>query len=78
VSKVSKSKQGTGRVVVCRELGVPNSYTIEASFAGASCSGRHMTSHDFEEVRFEKEKRNERVERFRVFSLPGVVLPTPF
>lgn len=28
--KVSKSKMGTGRVVVCRELGVPNSYTIEA------------------------------------------------
>ncbi|KAK3283007.1 hypothetical protein CYMTET_9280 [Cymbomonas tetramitiformis] len=48
--KVSKSKLGTGRVVVCRELGVPNSYTIEASLAGASYSGRHMTARDFEEM----------------------------
>jgi len=32
--KVSKSKSGTGRVVVARELGVLNCYTLEATFAG--------------------------------------------
>lgn len=32
---VQKSKEGCGRVVVWRELGVQNSYTLEASFCGS-------------------------------------------
>ena len=34
--KVNKAKEAAGRVVVCRELGLTNSYTMEASFAGAN------------------------------------------
>ena len=32
---VQKSKESTERVVVWRELGITNSYTLEASFCGA-------------------------------------------
>lgn len=34
--KVQKSKESTARVVGWRELGLVNSFTLEASFAGAS------------------------------------------
>ena len=33
--KVLRSKENTGRVVVCRQFGLPASYTLEASFCGA-------------------------------------------
>mmetsp|Transcript_86716 Transcript_86716/g.260334 ORF Transcript_86716/g.260334 Transcript_86716/m.260334 type:complete len:496 (-) Transcript_86716:75-1562(-) len=33
--KVLRSKENTGRVVVCRQFGLPSSYTLEASFCGA-------------------------------------------
>ena len=47
--KVQKSKESTARVVCWRELGLTNSYTLEATFAGADCgayAGMHFqTSH---------------------------------
>eukprot|EP00818_Percolomonas_sp_WS_P003439 CAMPEP_0117437742 /NCGR_PEP_ID=MMETSP0759-20121206/1687_1 /TAXON_ID=63605 /ORGANISM="Percolomonas cosmopolitus, Strain WS" /LENGTH=840 /DNA_ID=CAMNT_0005229397 /DNA_START=1 /DNA_END=2523 /DNA_ORIENTATION=+ len=41
---VQKSKESTARVVVHKELGLQNSYTIEASFCGASF-GRNCDKH---------------------------------
>lgn len=44
--QVQRSKEGTARVVVARELGIKYSYTMEASFAGGSkglYSGKHYT-----------------------------------
>eukprot|EP00741_Cyanophora_paradoxa_P005167 tig00000863_g5009.t1 len=41
--KVQKSKEGTGRVVVWRDFNIVNSYTMEASFCGASF-GRHCST----------------------------------
>jgi hypothetical protein len=38
--KVQRSKESTARVVVWRELGLANSFTLEASFAGPS-EGAH-------------------------------------
>jgi len=49
--KVQRCKETTGRVVVWRECGIANSYTLEASFAGANFgvkSGLHMNIQDFE------------------------------
>ena len=49
--KVQRCKETTGRVVVWRECDIPNSYTLEASFAGANFgvkSGLHMNTADFE------------------------------
>ena len=47
--KVQKSKESTARVVCWRELGLTNSYTLEATFAGADSgayAGMHFqTSH---------------------------------
>lgn len=51
--KVRKSKESTARVVFCREMGIRNAYTMEASFAGASfgeCKGRHFTTTDLESM----------------------------
>lgn len=48
--KVYRAKESTARVVVWREFGVANSYTLEASFAGADFgakAGVHMTVADF-------------------------------
>ena len=33
---VQKSKEGTGRIVMWREAGIQNSYTVEATFAGST------------------------------------------
>jgi hypothetical protein len=41
---VQKSKEATARVVIWRELGIQNSYTLEASFCGADF-GRHADLH---------------------------------
>jgi len=44
--KVLKSKETTGRVVVCKQLAVANSFTLEASFCGADFgpgAGGHYT-----------------------------------
>ena len=44
--KVQRSKESTARVVVRRELGIVNSFTIEASLAGANfgrLAGMHLT-----------------------------------
>eukprot|EP00826_Nyctotherus_ovalis_P065805 TRINITY_DN9687_c0_g4_i1.p1 TRINITY_DN9687_c0_g4~~TRINITY_DN9687_c0_g4_i1.p1 ORF type:complete len:308 (+),score=55.09 TRINITY_DN9687_c0_g4_i1:768-1691(+) len=41
--KVQKSREGTGRVVVCKELNIPNSYTCESSFCGAKESDTHFS-----------------------------------
>ena len=44
-------QETTGRVVVWRECDIANSYTLEASFAGANFgakSGLHMNIDDFE------------------------------
>merc|ERR1719329_1138022 len=37
--RVGKGKRGTGRVVISKDLGLVNTYTIEASFYGAPVRG---------------------------------------
>ncbi|XP_074660081.1 uncharacterized protein LOC141912655 [Tubulanus polymorphus] len=52
--KVQKSKEGTGRVVIWN-MGIMNSYTMEATFAGSefgNLKGYHFTSADFELMGF--------------------------
>lgn len=44
--KVAKSKQSTGRVVVCRNLRVAGSYTLETSLGGCSKTGLHFSGVD--------------------------------
>ena len=34
--KLSKDKEGTARIVVFKDLGISNSYTLESSFCGAT------------------------------------------
>jgi len=53
---VTKSKDTTARVVVARELGIMNSYTLEASFCGANF-GRYSTCH-FTTMHFEQVGRS--------------------
>jgi len=53
---VQKSKEGTGRVVVARELNITNSYTLEASFCGANF-GRYNACH-FSTMHFEQVGRS--------------------
>ena len=51
--KVSKQKENAGRVVVWRELGLTNSYTMEASFCGADFgrfANLHFSVAEFEEM----------------------------
>ena len=51
--KVQSSKESTARVVCYQELGIQNSYTLEATFAGASSgglAGMHLDAHDLLEV----------------------------
>ena len=49
---VHKSKEGTGRVAMWRQMGIMNSFTMEATFCGSSLEGRlqghHFTVRDFE------------------------------
>lgn len=50
---VSRSKRGTGRVVGWSEAGITNSFTLEATFAGASIgskAGYHYHTGDFEGI----------------------------
>ncbi|CAO1376261.1 unnamed protein product [Diamesa serratosioi] len=50
--RVQKNKEGTGRIVVW-VLGVTNSYTLEASFAGStmgSRAGTHFSTMDYEHL----------------------------
>ncbi|XP_059144861.1 cytosolic carboxypeptidase 2-like isoform X19 [Physella acuta] len=52
--KVQKSKEGTGRVVMWN-MGIMNSYTMEATFCGSSLGkkkGFHFNQHDFEMMGF--------------------------
>merc|ERR1712070_532854 len=51
-----KSKEGTGRVVVARELNITNSYTMEASFCGANF-GRYNSCH-FSTMHYEQVGRS--------------------
>lgn len=37
----------TGRVVVCQEIGVTGSYTLEASLGGCSSSQTHFSAEDY-------------------------------
>jgi hypothetical protein len=51
--KIQRSKESTARVVVHRELGVMNSFTLEASFAGANRgvgTGMHFNTLDLDEM----------------------------
>ena len=41
---VQKSKESTARIVVWREIGLVNSYTLESSFCGADF-GKHCDMH---------------------------------
>ena len=51
---VHKSKEGTGRVVMWRQMGILNSFTMEATFCGSNlegkCHDRHFTARDFESM----------------------------
>lgn len=50
---VQKSKENTARIVLWREIGLVNSYTMEASFAGATMGpnkGNQFASRDFESM----------------------------
>ena len=51
---VHKSKEGTGRVALWRQMGILNSFTMEATFCGSNlegkCRDRHFTSRDFESM----------------------------
>ncbi|KAK3269116.1 hypothetical protein CYMTET_22420 [Cymbomonas tetramitiformis] len=47
---MDQSKASAGRVVVARELGVVNSFTLEASLAGPAGTGAHFTTRDLEEL----------------------------
>jgi cytosolic carboxypeptidase protein 2/3 len=50
--KIQKSKDGTGRIVMWN-LGILNSFTLEATFAGATLgpkAGYHFTTKDFEQI----------------------------
>mmetsp|Transcript_9796 Transcript_9796/g.28021 ORF Transcript_9796/g.28021 Transcript_9796/m.28021 type:complete len:662 (-) Transcript_9796:200-2185(-) len=44
--KVAKCKMSTGRVVVCRQLRVAGSYTLETSLGGCSKTGMHFGAAD--------------------------------
>lgn len=49
---MQKSKEGTGRVVMWM-MGIANSYTIEASFAGSTLGNKtetHFTTQDYEQM----------------------------
>lgn len=51
--KMQKSKESSARVVVFRDLGVTNSFTLEASFCGADFGpliGEHFTTRHLEEM----------------------------
>ena len=48
--KVQKSKLGTGRVVVNREIGCLCSYTLEISLAGSSATKSHFSQYDLERM----------------------------
>eukprot|EP00899_Mesostigma_viride_P023438 jgi/Mesvir1/4279/Mv22237-RA.1 len=48
--KVQKSKQTCARVVVCKEIGVRNSYTLECSMAGCESSESHFATADLENL----------------------------
>eukprot|EP00931_Biecheleriopsis_adriatica_P028171 TRINITY_DN16842_c0_g1_i3.p1 TRINITY_DN16842_c0_g1~~TRINITY_DN16842_c0_g1_i3.p1 ORF type:complete len:957 (+),score=230.46 TRINITY_DN16842_c0_g1_i3:73-2943(+) len=51
--KIQKSKESTARVVAYRELGVTNSFTLEASFCGADfgpLGDQHFTTRHLEEM----------------------------
>eukprot|EP00047_Mylnosiga_fluctuans_P022133 m.113982 g.113982 ORF g.113982 m.113982 type:complete len:1045 (+) comp9147_c0_seq2:36-3170(+) len=48
-----KSKESTGRITIFRELGIVNSFTMEATFCGASigpCKNMQFTTADFERM----------------------------
>lgn len=50
--RIQKAKEGTGRVVMWM-MGIANSYTLEASFAGSSLGGRsdtHFSTMDYEQM----------------------------
>ncbi|XP_064634317.1 cytosolic carboxypeptidase 2-like isoform X2 [Lineus longissimus] len=52
--KMQKSKEGTGRIVMWN-LGIMNSYTLEATFAGSTLGkkkGYHFSTADFESMGF--------------------------
>jgi hypothetical protein len=53
---VRKSKEGTGRVSMWRQMGILNSFTMEATFCGSNLEGhlqgRHFTTRDFEAMGF--------------------------
>ncbi|XP_053384365.1 uncharacterized protein LOC123536146 isoform X9 [Mercenaria mercenaria] len=53
--KIQKSKEGTGRIVMWN-MGIMNSYTMEATFCGSSLGkkkGYHFTTRDFEEMGYD-------------------------
>ena len=50
---VKKARETTARVVVAKEQGIPNSYTVEGTFAGTNFGGlkdMHMNGNHFQEM----------------------------
>ena len=52
--RVQRSKEGTGRIVMWQQMGILNSFTLEATFCGASLEGKlqgyHFSAKDFESI----------------------------
>ena len=46
--KVQKKKEGTGRIVMWQQMGILNSFTMEATFAGYN--NVHFNSRDLEDM----------------------------
>ena len=40
---MQRPREGTARVVVCKEFGIVNSYTCESSFCGSKEENLHFT-----------------------------------
>ena len=47
---IARAKRGTGRVVLCKQFGILNSYTLEASLCGSSATGQQFTPGDYEQM----------------------------
>jgi len=77
--RMGKGKRGTGRVVVAKDVGLTNTYTIEASFFGAPAEGWFQEGDTIRRVRKDTEAGDggEGEEAAPEEDIPEVVLFTP-
>ena len=45
--EIQKPREGTARVVICKEFGIVKSYTCEASFCGSKVNNLHFTPNTY-------------------------------